>query len=48
MLFFRPAPVRQVFPPPDLRTPAGRRAAKLATKHERKLRPAQTFVRFGS
>lgn len=45
MLFFRPAPTLRVFPPPVTSTPAGRRAAKLAAKHQRKLQPAQSFVR---
>jgi hypothetical protein len=45
MLFFRPAPKIQVFPNPDTNTPHGRRAAKLAAKQQRKLQPAQIFVR---
>lgn len=48
MLFFRPASTRQVFPPADPRTAHGRRAAKLAAKHKRKLNPAQTIVRVES
>jgi hypothetical protein len=45
MLFFRPAPKIHVFPNPDTNTPHGRRAAKLAAKQQRKLQPAQVFVR---
>jgi hypothetical protein len=45
MLFFRPAPALQVFPAPATNTPAGRRAAKLAAKQQRKLQPTQVFVR---
>lgn len=44
MLFFRPAPVRREYPPADPRTAHGRRAAKLAAKHKRKLNPVQTVV----
>jgi hypothetical protein len=47
-LFFRPAPKIQVFPNPDTNTPHGRRTAKLAAKQQRKLKPAQVFVRFES
>jgi hypothetical protein len=44
MLFFRPAPKIQVFPDPNTNTPHGRRAAKLAAKQQRKLKPVVTFV----
>lgn len=45
MLFFRPAPIRREYPPADPCTAHGRRAAKLAAKHKRKLNPSQTIVR---
>ena len=45
MLFFRPEPTWQGFPPPNTRTPDGRRYAKLDAQHKRKLQPkAQAVV----